>query len=212
MEKDYIFCTKCGHKNPRHNKFCVKCGARLVSGAGPAQVTLNTVNQNSANSQINQNPANNKIFNRNNSWMWIILGFLLIIFVSAGYKAYQKQQRENIRSCVYDEFSKSYFKVKIDQEDKFVNLVPYGDQARVTLRIVANLDADGESADEIDDSVKAVSKKIEKKEGDGWTVGLQNPDNSKRYFWIYKDGKCKYRMQDHAVSYDDYGDYGYEDD
>lgn len=137
----------------------------------------------------------------------------MVIFCgSAIYRQEQKQQRADIRSAVYDELSKSEFKVKIDQDEQEVEIVPYGDGAQYALRIIGNLAADSEAADEMDDSVKAISKKIDKKVGDGWTVGLQNPDNSKRYFWIYKDGKCKYRLQDHAVSYDDYDDYGYEDD
>lgn len=207
MNKDYVFCTKCGHKNPRSNKFCVKCGARLVTGAEPSNLKLHPVNR-----PVSIQSTSSRLFNKNNSWIWIILGLLLIIFASAGYKAYQKQQRNNIRSYVYDKFNKDDFKVKIDQDDQEVAIVPKGDEAKVALRIVANLDADGDAADEIDDSVKAVSKKIDDEEGDGWTVALQNPDNSKRFFWIYKDGKCKYRMQDHAVSYDDYDDYGYEDE
>lgn len=208
MNKDYIFCTKCGHKNPRSSKFCIKCGARLVSGSNPQPAAM-PINR----PQVTRpSPAPAKFFRKDNGWLWTIIILVVIFCGSAIYRQEQKQQRADIRSAVYDELSKSEFKVKIDQDEQEVEIVPYGDGAQYALRIIGNLAADSEAADEMDDSVKAISKKIDKKVGDGWTVGLQNPDNSKRYFWIYKDGKCKYRLQDHAVSYDDYDDYGYEDD
>ena len=30
MDSKYIYCTKCGHKNLREQKFCTHCGASLV--------------------------------------------------------------------------------------------------------------------------------------------------------------------------------------
>ena len=76
---------------------------------------------------------------------------------------------------------------------------------------IALSDADGEEADNYETSVKYISRKIEENIGNDWTVSYLNPTNSKRSFWIYKDGKCKYRLQDHVIPYYSNEDYGDDD-
>ena len=212
MSKGYIFCTKCGAKNSADSKFCVKCGSKLVNNL-------------TGNNESNKLQGNDTLqFNsdlvhpkqggsRNKSILWWVLAIAIVIVIGiAGYQNHLKQQRADIRSYVYDELNKDDFKVKIDQNDRSITVVPESSEIRYALRYIALEDADGDDADDMDDSVKNISKKVYENEGKGWTVSLQNPDNSKRFFWIYKDGKAKYRMQDHAVSYDSYGDYGDEYD
>lgn len=205
MSKDYVFCTKCGARNSRKSKFCVQCGARLVTNpAMNDQPKSNAAGEPQFNSSLGQSQSTS-----DQSWMWGLLTVLVIIVLSiVGYQNYQKQQRADIRSYVYNELSKSEFKVKINQDNQSVVIVPESSEAQYLMRYIANFEADSDDADDMDGSIKAISQKIDKEEGDGWTVSLQNPDNSKRFFWIYKDGKAKYRLQDHAVSYDDYDDYG----
>lgn len=212
MAKDYVFCTKCGTKNPRSHKFCVKCGTRLTTG------TSNAASASQTSSQSIQRPVSSSSSNKTPTFVWWIIGFVALIMVGgAGYRQYQKFERQHIRSYVYDELSKSDYNVKIDQDDQVVTIVPKSSSVKTALIYIATMYADGQAADDLDDSVKTISKKIDDKEGDGWTVALQNPENSKRFFWIYQDGKAKYRMQDHAVSYydsddsDDIGD-GYDFD
>lgn len=209
MDKEYIFCTKCGSKNPLQNKFCVKCGTRLAH-ASNFEGKANTQKQ--FNSElINNNGSTSQ--NHNNTWIWAVVSVVIVIILGViGYQKHQERQRSDIRSYVYDELSKSEFKVKIDQDEQSVVIVPYSTDAKYAMRYIANVDADGEDADDMDDSIEEISKKIEDNEGDGWTVSLQNPDNDKRFFWIYKDGKAKYRLQDHTVSYDSMDDYGDEYD
>lgn len=214
MAKDYVFCTKCGTKNPRSHKFCVKCGARLITG------TSNPAAASTVSTQPLQRPVASSS-NKTPKFVWWIIGFVVLIIIggigNAAYRHYQQVQRQHIRSYVYEKFGKNGYRVKIDQDDQIVTIVPKDDVTQKALMDIATMYAKGQDAAFLDANVKAVSQKIDDKEGDGWTVALQNPENSKRFFWIYQDGKAKYRMQDHAVSYydsddsDDIGD-GYDSD
>lgn len=215
MNDQYVFCTKCGAKNPKGNRFCMKCGASLVSAT--ALHDDSAYRQNIAASEQSMGSNNDgyapTIFQSKNFWIWLVIGlFVIAVIGSAAYSQYQKRQREDIRSCVYSELNRDDFRVKIDQGNQEVHIIPESDESKTIMRYIADLDADGEGADEIDDSIQAISKKIDDKVGSDWTVALQNPDSSKRYFWIYKNGKCKYRIQDHAVRYDDDDDYDYYGD
>lgn len=209
MDDDYIFCTQCGTKNPKKNKFCVKCGTKLVQSS---KVDYKVNGQSEQfNSRLIDNGANNQ--NRDHAWLWLILGGLIILVLGfTWYQHHQEQERADIRSYVYNEFEKSAYKVKIDQDDKIVTIIPDSDSEKASIIYIMTEDADGDEADEYDEAVTSISEKIKNKIGDGWTVYYQNPMNSKRYLWIYKDGKCKYRIQDHTVSYDDDSDYGDEYD
>lgn len=61
----------------------------------------------------------------------------------------------------------------------------------------------------MEDSVVNISKKIQDNIGDDWVIEVTNPFNSDRVFWRVKNGKVKYRIQDHL---DYYYDYYYYDD
>lgn len=194
MSKGHIFCAKCGSKLV--NNLTGNNESNKLQGNDTLQFNSDLVHPKQGGS-------------RNKSILWWVLAIAIVIVIGiAGYQNHLKQQRADIRSYVYDELNKDDFKVKIDQNDRSITVVPESSEIRYALRYIALEDADGDDADDMDDSVKNISKKVYENEGKGWTVSLQNPDNSKRFFWIYKDGKAKYRMQDHAVSYDSYGDYG----
>lgn len=218
MSKDYIYCSHCGTKNPRNHKFCVKCGAKLYQSAGqadnrpqpsqgqPKQFNDQLLNPSKAAAIDNENKLNKRL-------VWILLAVLTCLVIGlGGYKAYERYERNTIYEIVDHEFSKSDYRAKIDQDDHEVLIVPKSDEEKTAVMMIATMYADGDAADSLDDSVKNVSKKIDDELGGGWVVAYQNPANKKRFFWIYKDGKCKYRMQDHVTYYgdsdddDDYGD------
>lgn len=205
MDKDYIYCAQCGTKNSRQNKYCVKCGARLAT----SQQFYNPRPQGSSAQSDQQ--ISNASSTTNKLW-WVLFGIAIFVILGvAAYNNYEKEQRSEIRTCVYDDFNRDEVSVDIDQGDKKVLIVPTGDSAKELMRYIGVDDADSEEADEIDDMVYSSSKRIKKKVGEGWTVAMQNPDNPKRFFWIYKDGHLKYRIQDHVSDYDgdDYDSYGY---
>ncbi len=201
MDSKYIYCTKCGHKNLREQKFCTHCGASLV------HVQSEHSNKNFQHQSISKS-ASLKRFGP----LGVILAVIAIIALSTfGYRQYQKHQRSEIRSYVYTEFKRSDYRVKINQKQKSVKVIPDSTSEVYNIMEIALSDADGEEADNYETSVKYISRKIEENIGNDWTVSYLNPTNSKRSFWIYKDGKCKYRLQDHVIPYYSNEDYGDDD-
>lgn len=182
--KEAIFCPNCGAKNSVKDRFCYNCGAPLhVTGS-----IGDTKEHSSIKDKLHFRQTDHiKVISL------VIVGALLLIALIGNIcqNYYVKHQNEEIRTCVYSKFSKEDFDVHIDRNNKEIDITPSSSQGAIIM------DADTYVLDDYKDSVVSISKKIKDNVGEGWTVNVENPFNTKRTLWLAKDGILKY-----ALSYD----------
>ena len=193
MSDKYIYCFKCGTKNKITDNFCEKCGTPLNGNKKPP-INTKTEHDKSSSENITK---------------YIILGIILLVFFGfIGNWLYQQhlaKERSDIKSIVFKELNSDYFTVQVDTDEQIVTIKPTNYEAKVIIGDGDDLDVD----DTMEDSVVNISKKIQDNIGDDWVIEVTNPFNSDRVFWKVKNGKVKYRIQDHLDYYyydDDYDD------
>ncbi|MCS8610536.1 zinc ribbon domain-containing protein [Limosilactobacillus fermentum] len=181
---NFRYCPHCGSKLSVDAQFCTQCGAKLDP------INTKTEHDKSSSENITK---------------YFILGIILLVFFGfIGNRLYQQhlaKERSDIKSIVFKELNSDYFTVQVDTDEQIVTIKPTNYEAKVIIGDGDDLDVD----DTMEDSVVNISKKIQDNIGDDWVIEVTNPFNSDRVFWKVKNGKVKYRIQDHL-------DYYYYDD
>ena len=75
-----MFCTKCGAKNSKDDKFCYKCGSELE----------NNVNADNPKLSTNEKEKDKLPFLKNKKWLYSIVAVVVLLLGFGGYKWYNR--------------------------------------------------------------------------------------------------------------------------
>lgn len=75
-----MFCTKCGAKNSKDDKFCYKCGSELE----------NNVNADNPKLSTNEKEKDKLSFLKNKKWLYSIVAVVVLLLGFGGYKWYNR--------------------------------------------------------------------------------------------------------------------------
>ncbi len=202
MNYKFIYCPNCGAKNSIDSLYCQNCGTSLSKFIGKQSQTIfsNKKTTNQANSNTLNGSSQNVIF--------IIIGAIIVIgMISLGYKYYINHQNQEICQIIHRRFSKEDFKIRINRDDKTININPSSTQGEIIFT------DDADELKEYNDDVSDISQNVMDTVGKGWTINVANPFNKHRYLWIIKDGKFKYSIYQVLIDDEDVEDYEeYEND